>query len=282
MPDWSTTPIPCNSDHYYTGNHGRRIIFQTWKNNDVPDHWKPSVDSIFENMPGWEYRLMTDEDNENFIKQYFPDFLEVYQKFPYNIQRADAIRYCVMAKAAEAFGENIEVIVYMDLDFVVRMPLDPIFDVEKAEAYFVPSGNVMQTLTNSFMAGRPGAKVFYECVQEMQDNGLNPKWYIHGKHMIVMNSTGPIMLNRIANMGKSTYLKVPPKLFMPCSACNLDCDIPEDAYLRPLEGGSWNGWDSKFYNMCMCHYDTLAPVILLIIILVILLLLYFFVYRRRY
>lgn len=277
MTTWSTSIIPCNSNHYYTGEFGRRIIFQTWKNNEVPDHWKPSVASIYENMPGWEYRLMTDEDNEKFIGHFFPDFLPVYKAFPYNIQRADAIRYCVMSRAAEAFGDNIEVIVYMDLDFIVRKPLDPIFDTEKAQAYFVPSGNVTQTLTNSFMGGRPGAPIFEECVKYMQEYGLKPEWYIMGKHMVVMNSTGPIMLNHVAINTKTTYLKVPTKLFIPCSICNINCTPPPDAYLKPLEGGSWNGIDSKFYNTCLCNSDILITFLIILILIIFLYLLVYYI-----
>lgn len=268
MNSFKTTIIPNTKPEHYDGLKGRRILFQTWKNDEVPDYWKPSVESVKDVMGGWEYILMTDEMNENFIATHFPDFLAIFKAFPHNIQRADAIRYCLMAKASEAFGDNIDVIVYMDLDFVIRKDFNDIFDNNSSEAYFVASGNVASTLTNSFMAGKPGAKVFYNCIEDMQTKGLNPPFWSYGKHFIVMSTTGPLMLNRVAKLTKEPHLTLPGTLFMPCSACNIKCDISDDCYLQPLEGGSWNGIDSKFYNTCMCNWKPLAIIIIAIVLLI--------------
>jgi mannosyltransferase OCH1-like enzyme len=74
--------------------HIPKIIMQTWKNNILPDEWKVSQTSIYKYMSSWKYILLNDDDNRNFIIKHFPDFLSYYDKFPYNIQSADAIRYC--------------------------------------------------------------------------------------------------------------------------------------------------------------------------------------------
>jgi hypothetical protein len=58
---------------------------------------------------------------------------------------------------------------------------------------------------------------------------------------------------------------------MPCSVCNIKC-FTEGAYLKPLEGSSWIGYDTMFYNFFLCNWKTL--VVLLIYLLVILLTLY--------
>ena len=180
-----------------------------------------------------------------------------------------------MAKASEAFGDDIELIVYMDLDFTILKPLDELFNNDKADAYFVASGNIGSTLTNSFMAGKPGAKVFYECVEDMMIRGLRPPNWAYGKHLIVMTTTGPIMIDRIAKSGKNSYINLPGKLFMPCSSCNINCEVDDHAYLKPLKGGSWNGLDSKIYNACMCNWKPISTVLLIIIILIILLVIWY-------
>ena len=265
---FTTELIPKKNDYDYNGSRGRRIVFQTWKNDEVPEHWKASPESIRDIMGGWEYVLMTDAMNEEFISKFFPNFLPIYNGFPHNIQRADAIRYCIMAKANDAFGDNIDVVVYMDLDFVVRRPLDVIFNTNQNNAYFVASGNVASTLTNSFMAGRPGAEVFHNCVADMQLKGLHPPFWAYGKHFIVMSTTGPLMLNRVAKATKMPYVTLPATKFMPCSACNIKCEISDDCYLQPLEGGSWNGYDSKLYNACMCNWRPLAFIVIAIILVI--------------
>src|SRR4051794_29501684 len=95
-----------------------KIIMQTWKNEVVPDKWKISPASLHQQMPSWKYVLMTDQDNEQFVRKHFPEFLPSYKAFPYNIQRADAIRYMWL---------YINGGLYIDLDTKVIHPLDELF-----------------------------------------------------------------------------------------------------------------------------------------------------------
>jgi mannosyltransferase OCH1-like enzyme len=54
-------------------------------------------------------QLWTDELSMEFIAREYPWFLETFQNYPYPIQRADAIRYFVLAH----YGG-----IYIDLDDV--------------------------------------------------------------------------------------------------------------------------------------------------------------------
>ena len=54
-------------------------------------------------------QLWTDEASHEFIRTEYPWFLETFEKYPYAIQRADTIRYFVLAH----FGGT-----YLDLDDV--------------------------------------------------------------------------------------------------------------------------------------------------------------------
>lgn len=244
-----------------------RIIMQTWKNDNVPLNWKPSPESIKRLMPDWEYVLMTDDDNREFIKQHFPDFLPYYDKFEYPIQRADAIRYCFLAVHGG---------VYMDLDIELQKPLDDLFTSD-SEVYLVASGNMSSHITNSFMASKPGAQLWYEVIEEMK----KPlPWWAIGKHWKVMNSTGPLMLNRVVKRGKWVYAALPTSSIMPCSVCDEVCDRP-DAYVRPLPGQSWCSIDSLIYNFFLCRWRFILLVVVVLIILLIVYLMYFRRRRRR-
>ena len=68
-----------------------RNIFQTWKTKDIPDNWKEAQKSVINMNPGWNYILLTDDDNDRIIKENFPDFYNIFISFPYPIQRADAV-----------------------------------------------------------------------------------------------------------------------------------------------------------------------------------------------
>lgn len=229
-----------------------KIIMQSWKTYDVPEKWKISPESIKKMMPDWQYVLMNDEDNRNMIKQHFPDFLPYYDSFPHNIMKVDASRYCFLY----LYGG-----LYIDLDFEIQRDLSPLFSV--GEIFLVCSGNVSSYYTNSFMASKPRSKFWLEVIEEMKKPS---KWYYWGKHIEVMAVTGPVALSRVANRTTSVISIVPKKLVMPCSICNLNCSTCE-SYLRPLEGSSWIGWDTMFYNFWLCNWKVVVAFLICILFL---------------
>lgn len=239
-----------------------KIIMQTWKNQNVPLHWLPSPQSIQEQMPDWTYRLMTDEDNRNFVAEHFPDFLPYYDKFEYPIQRADAIRYCWL---------YVNGGIYIDLDIELLQPLDPLF-IDDIDLFLVASGNIGSCITNSFMASKPRSPFWLEVIEEMKKP---PSAWSLGKHWKVMNTTGPLMLDRVAKRSKYTYSALPSKLIMPCSVCDNICQ-PKGAYVRPLPGQSWCGIDSMCYNFLLCNWRKILWFFLFVIIAIIL----YFIVRR--
>lgn len=236
-----------------------RIIMQTWKDHNIPKKWRESSQSIQEHMKDWKYVLMTDEDNRNFVKDHFPEFLSYYDGFEYNIQRVDAIRYMWL---------YIHGGIYMDLDFVVLKPLDDLFkDITNAEIYLVSSGNIGVYITNSFMAAKPKCKLWLDVIERMK----KPlPWFYLGKHMRVMNTTGPIMLTHVVTNSSYPYIRLPKAKINPCSVCDLRCPLG-DTYLRPLEGSSWVGYDTAVYNYFMCNWK---PVSIFVVILVVFILLW--------
>lgn len=227
-----------------------KIIMQTWKTNEVPEHWKPSPESIKEYMSDWTHILMTDEDNRRLVADNFPDFLPYYDAFPYPIQRADAVRYVF----AYLYGG-----VYMDLDLKLNQSLADYFTAD-SELYIVTSGNIGSYITNSFFASQPGCKVFLDMIEHMKKPA--PAWAI-GKHFTVMTTTGPIGFNSVIKKSNISYVTLPAKLFMPCSVCNMDTCSTSSSAVTPLKGGSWNGPDSLFLNEMLCNWDSVVVVILL-------------------
>lgn len=233
-----------------------KIIMQTWKTKEVPEKWKTSPLSIQEIMPDWQYVLMTDDDNRNFVKKYFPDFLPYYDAFPYGIQRADAIRYMWL---------YIHGGIYMDLDFEVQADLSPLF--QSGDIFLVKSGNVGSYFTNSFMASKPRMKFWLEMIERMKEK--LPFYYDFSRHFVIMCSSGPLALSDAVGKTKQTITIIPRKLVMPCSVCNINCASCE-AFLRPLEGSSWISYDTMFYNFWLCNWKTVIAFLICILILVLL------------
>ena len=233
---------------------------QTWKNHDIPEKWKPSIESVKKYMPDWKHVLMTDDMNREFVKQHFPDFLNTFDSFEYPIQRADAIRYMWL---------YVNGGIYLDLDIEILQDLSEIFD-QDAEVYVVKSANIGSILTNSLMASKPGAKLWLEMIEAMKTSWGKEFWMV-GKHLDVMNTTGPMMLNRVVDQTKTKYHVLSTNNVLPCSVCDLEDGIcnPTQAYTKPLEGGSWNSWDSKAFNFILCRWKPILGVIIIIVLIMI-------------
>ncbi|KAI9549595.1 MIPC synthase [Daphnia sinensis] len=162
-----------------------RIIWQTWKTRDIPEQWQVGYDSVRTLNPGWRHVLMTDEDNRAFVQKHFPGFLNIYDAFPYPIQRADAIRYMLL---------YVHGGIYLDLDYEALRPFDDL--VLDRPVGLVKSGNIGSFATNSLMvAARRHHPFWLECIAEMRRPP--PLWAV-SKHLVVMATTGPLMVHRVA------------------------------------------------------------------------------------
>jgi len=243
-----------------------KIIMQTWKDHDVPLKWRESPISIRNYMSNWTYILMTDNDNDKFCAEHFPNFLSTFRGFQHNIQRADAIRYMWLYK----YGG-----IYMDMDMVITKPLDDLFHSD-ADLYLCASGNIGSCITNSFMASKPGCQLWLDMLEHMKND---PPYWAWGKHMNVMNTTGPVALNYVVKEYGYAYLALPSKQIMPCSVCNLDRCNTDNSYIRPLPGSSWVAWDTRLYNFFLCNWK---PIIIFIVLFIILLIVYSVFKSKRY
>lgn len=242
-----------------------KIIMQTWKTKDIPRHWRSRV-SIQALMPDWKYYLMTDEDNLNFVKTYFPDFVSHFQMFEYPIQRADAIRYMWL---------YVNGGVYLDLDLELMKPLDDLFYEDK-DLYVVRSANVTNIYTNAFMGAKPKLRVMLQCLEFMT---LPYKLWHVGKHLKVVNSTGPNMFTRaissvkdIAKLeGREDFevKELPAHLIVACSVCDPKPCSTEGGYCKTLGGSSWSGTDTAFITRVYCNRFYILTVLVIFIALIV-------------
>mgnify|MGYP002723108895 FL=1 len=108
-----------------------RIIHQTWKTEELPPQWAEVREGCARLMPDYEYMLWTDAISRQFIEKEYPWFLPTFDAYPYNIQRADAIRYFVLHK----YGG-----VYMDLDIGCQKRLDSLLRFDLILPKTIPVG----------------------------------------------------------------------------------------------------------------------------------------------
>ncbi len=183
-----------------------KIIHQTWKDENLPKAFQILSETWREMLPGWEYRLWTDDMNRKFVRTHYPDFLEKYDAYPKNIQRADAIRYLLL----QTYGG-----LYVDLDFEC---LEPEFITLLEDADFVVGKEpyahsdrygMEYIICNALMASVPNNPFLEYVIQRMTNHphGWNVK-----KGEDILNSTGPFLLT---DAYKSYHKKEGVKLIEP-------------------------------------------------------------------
>lgn len=225
-----------------------KIIHQTWKNNTIPEKWKISSIEWKRLHPTWIYHYTTDKDNDNYVKHYFPQYLETWNKLPYPIQRADMIRYMYLYNMGG---------VYSDLDIVPTRSLEEYNFEKNFEIYACSSGNTPSVFTNSFMISKPKCDVWLEMLEHIKHY---KKWPFTIRHFEIMNSTGPNGYTTVLKKNMSKVSVLPSKLFMRFSSSeteSLDCKkiaLEEDLFNYPITGNSWHSWDSTILHLICCYY----------------------------
>ena len=235
-----------------------KFIFQTWKNNIIPDKWKDAQLSVIKNNPDYEYKLFTDDDNRRIVEKYFPDFLVYYDNFEYDIQRADAIRYMILY----LYGG-----IYLDLDYICNHSFNEL--IFEKPLGLNKSINQSWSFTNSIMISSvKNHPIWLECLRQMKKK---TPFFIRGKHLKVMTSTGPIMLTRSVKKYKQDIQIL--DIIQQCNVCmlkqNKQCNIDRNYILTPIEGSSWLESDSKFYIWLFCNKKKIKQILYILIIIII-------------
>ncbi len=188
------------------------IIHQTWKDANVPSHYLPWADSWKEKHPQWEHRLWTDDMNLQFIKQYAPGFLEIYEKYNHAIQRVDAVRYFILYHIGGLF---------IDLDFECLEGMEPLLENQECVFGIEPAEHCDRfekdmIICNAWMGCSPGNNFFKAICEEPEKNPPaknddTPGW------IEVLNSTGPFKLTEIYDeyLHKDEIKLIPSDLLYP-------------------------------------------------------------------
>ena len=165
-----------------------KVIHQTWKNQNIPAEMIEFQQSWKNHHPDWGYRLWTDEDNRQFLQTNYSWFLSIYDGYPENIFRVDAIRYFILMH----YGG-----VFIDLDFECLRPLDELLDGKELVLGLEPAAHVRLP--------QPQARrlTYIICPSLMASRVGHPFWqhvwqYLVESHRFpcVLDATGPFLLTR--------------------------------------------------------------------------------------
>lgn len=169
------------------------IIHQIWVSDSIP------LPQIFIDMsntwkrdyPSWEYKFWGKKEIDNFLKDNFPEFVDIFYKFPFDIQRLDAIRYLILYKIGGMYVDvDYESISNMSELFINKtccFALEP-----KSHIYSLPK-LYEKVFNNALMLSVPGHPFMKKIIEKV----FSRKTLSHetsNKDLCVMETTGPWML----------------------------------------------------------------------------------------
>lgn len=207
-----------------------QIIHQTYINESIPGHWLPAQQSCLELHPDYEYMLWTDEKSHEFIAQEYPWFLSTFEGYEHPIQRADSIRYFVLAH----YGG-----IYIDLDDGCKRRLDPLLSYSAWVRRTIPTG-----ISNDIMGAVPQHPFFLRVIESL--SGANKKWLL--PYITIMASTGPLFLSVIWKGWLSEHSDVSGTEW----AGRVRVLMPDEynkhawSFFQTYKGSSWHGKDAQF------------------------------------
>lgn len=244
-----------------------KIIHQTYKSLDkLPPEWKETPDQWKRYHPEWTYMFWSDSDCRKLVKENFPEFLETFDSYENNIQRADAIRPIVLY----LYGGF-----YADMDVIPIEPLDKFF-YPKGELFLVqsPNSNPLRgkVITNSMMGSKKGCIFWKIVIEEMMNRFKNksPIWSL-SRHIYIMYSTGPMLIDDMVRQ-YGEYFDIhllPDESFFPskCDICSEKPCFSSNSSVRVLEGSSWASIDTRLFIFISCNYKYIIAFIILIYII---------------
>jgi mannosyltransferase OCH1-like enzyme len=207
------------------------------------------VESLKRVNPDFAHFLWDDLDNRRFIEKYYPWFLPVYDAYPREIYRADAVRYFFLYQ----FGG-----LYADMDTESLRPVAPLF--ESGDVWLGRMGSdpdFPHSIPNAIMASRPLQEFWLLAIHLLVEHAraLGDPAAMVGKGPEAM--TGPILLKSAYDMYKSSErsavyemirgiaARLPPNLQPQARASRVDLLEPDTWY--PID------WSNMIHLRLSCE-----------------------------
>lgn len=172
-----------------------KIIHQIWGgNNPLPEHLKKMSESWKIYHPDWKYEFWDDERIQRFVEKYYPEYLDKFNNFKYNMQRWDCARYMIL----NIFGG-----VYADFDSICIKPINDLINNNYCFFSLEPdrsahhNGKIIQLATSIFgsIPDHPFLTVFLKTIfSEFKSYEFKD---INTKVWDVITSTGPVKLTEV-------------------------------------------------------------------------------------
>ena len=140
-----------------------KIIHQVYGfwDNKISKEIQKRIDSWKKMHTDYKYILWGRKTSREFIKNHYNWFLNLYDSYPYNIQRVDAIRYFILYH----YGG-----IYSDIDLIPVKNISPLLEKYKHKNSILYKSPNSELLTNDFMISKKNNKFWKKVWHELIKN----------------------------------------------------------------------------------------------------------------
>lgn len=194
-----------------------KIIHQVWSDvsGPLPEYFKILGETWKEQYSEWDYILWDNQKINEFIQKYYPEYWDIYNRYPYNIQRWDAIRYLILDKLGG---------MYVDFDYESISPIDELlkdktccFALEPKSHSKVCYRDVQEVFSNALMASISKHPFMQKIISTVFSEKMLD--YKGPKDICVYNTTGPWVLidlyYQLTEKEKESIYLIPAKYVTP-------------------------------------------------------------------
>lgn len=171
-----------------------KIIHQIWsgKSEPLPSDLKVLGETWKEHHPDWGYILWDESGMSSFLIKNFPEYVDLYYSFHYDIQRWDAIRYLILYQMGG---------MYVDFDYECLENIECLLVGKTCTFAMEPTihatlFNKTMVFNNALIASTP-AHLFLKKVIERVFSKQTIQYETFDKMSCVLNTTGPWMLGEL-------------------------------------------------------------------------------------
>ena len=163
----------------------------------------------------YKYIFWNDSEIDKFINEHYPQYINSYKKFKYDIQRWDVIRYLILYKIGG---------VYVDVDYQSLKNISVLIEGRKCcfscEEEIIQNDKVNFYFNNALIASVPNHSFMKKIITNVFENNVG-KFNGLSKVDCVLKSTGPLMLNflyeNLSEREKADVYIIPTRFVSPIS-----------------------------------------------------------------
>jgi hypothetical protein len=240
-------------------------IIQTGRDCNLSLVAKAAVANLKLLNPQFEYLFFTDSDVAAFVQKEFPEYREVFEAFPFRIQKYDFFRYLAVYRLG---GFYFDLDVFLATGLEELLPLGCVFPFEQLtlNRCLRRDYGIDWELGNYGFGASPGhpflGAVIQNCVKAQQD----PSWVrpmmqgiprLFRSDFHVLNTTGPGLLSR--TFGENPQLACNVTVLFPEDVCDdrtwhqfgnfgvhaMEGSWRESSFLRRRLRNFWEAWASR-------------------------------------